>query len=214
MKTFGPIDPALLQWEEWEEWTKNLDRRLLDLDAAFEEFKEIPSARIASYILAISSIRLALRERPEFTSSLAPLEDLARRLDALSAGQKSALDATPSKKGRPPRSTLDCSLVGRAAATVELLIKAEHTEPDANKLVAKVAKKQGYRGRGKELSANTIRDWRSSVTGVGSNAETRSAFLDWLRMFRSLGLDRLEKRELRKMVPGMLSPFGAARLSD
>lgn len=202
-------------------WARLLAEEMRTLNSIFAAEQHDRGQRYGAYLIALSTIAGAMRDLPDFPHELLPLQDLARRLDALASGQKKALlPISRTNGGRPDYSTMDWNIVGRSAATVQILMDAGFAEDEACDLVAKTLRTFGVKGRRQEsLTKATIRDWRSGVLEFGTKPKAQEDFESSLQTFKGINLASLNKAQLRKLLPTMLKPFGRVmshqnRISD
>jgi len=196
--------------ELWAEWADCLKGDLKANDAQFKGAAH--EERLHGYINALGIVVDALKTLPGFDAEMLAFKDLAARLDGLASGQKSALlPVSRHKGGRPEYSTSDWITVGKAAAVVSFLIDRGTAEPNACEKVAKALRAYTVRGRrGDELSADTIREWRSMATRHDNNTEAPEAYRRTLSMLQEVTPAGLSTVQINRVLAATLKPFKSA----
>lgn len=201
---------ALSSKFDYQGWAKELAANIDDLNQVFGGVRHNARQRYGAYLLALSMIDRALTALPGTSGGSSPIQDLARRLDGLAAGQKKALlPLSRPKGGRPDYSIFDWHTVGKAAAVVDFLVLREMSEDTACSQVADVLRSFKVKGRrGENVSASAVRDWRSGTGSYGDKTEARAVFLSTAHTLKPHLSATMSASQLRKLLKIVLRPFG------
>ena len=194
METFGPVDPALLRWEQW---ISGISDEMTALDRAFVAAGD--PDKIAGHLVALTTVMLALKRAPGFKGELIILRDLHARLEKLSVGQKapimSVIDSVRTP-GRPPASSSEGAREAHAVALVQFAVESGWSEQDACDLVAKELASAGVKGRrGKPLQSDAVRGWRSDKM-----KQTNDAYKVAMALLQDMAPTELSVKSMRTFV--------------
>lgn len=194
----------------YDVWAQSLAVRMQEYDRTFEHVHENPEDRFEAYLAVLSDIALSLGLLPGFRADLLPLQDLERRLLAMSEGHRGALEPPESdKRGRPAYSSLDKFQIGRSAAAVEILIQAGFAADEAAETVARALNKYRVLGRrGDGVTDATVSEWFEAVCAETAPEETLDSYRENLALFQELALKDQTKATLKRLTPTLVRPFG------
>lgn len=188
-----------------EHWVFDLSLQIQAIDHIFDANRDEPRQQYGAYLGSLAVVTAALSDLPEFRAQFLALQDLARRLEAMSSGQKALLPI--GKSGRPNFSLFDWELVGRSAAVVTLLVQRNVDHNVACENVAKALHKHGVKGRRGHITKDTVSGWLEGVSD-GSKPKATPAYNHYLDMFLAMIPKDIGRNALDNRIGVLVRPFG------